>query len=96
MLRNMFLGVPPAAHDPILDFSTALTGTLFYVPSAAFLDDLPPLPGAAATPAAVPAAVPAPAAEPAEAGEPGEPGEDRGSEGSLGIGSLNRRRAQNP
>lgn len=101
MLRNMFFGVPPAAHDRILDFSTALTGTLFYVPPAAFLDDLPPLPGAAAAPEAVPAAVPAPtvpapAAEPEEAGEPGEPAEDRGPDGSLGIGSLNRRRPQNP
>jgi porphyrinogen peroxidase len=45
MLRNMFLGHPPATHDRILDFSTATTGTLFFVPSADFLDDLPDPPG---------------------------------------------------
>jgi porphyrinogen peroxidase len=41
MLRNMFLGDPPGNTDRILDFSTAVTGGLFYVPSADFLDDLP-------------------------------------------------------
>jgi putative iron-dependent peroxidase len=41
MLERMFLGDPPASHDRILDFSTAVTGTLFFVPSADFLDDLP-------------------------------------------------------
>ena len=40
MLRNMFLGKPPASHDRILDFSRAVTGTLFFVPTADFLDDL--------------------------------------------------------
>jgi putative iron-dependent peroxidase len=39
MLRHMFLGSPPAAHDRILDYSTATTGTLFYTPTADFLDD---------------------------------------------------------
>ena len=38
MLDNMFMGTP---HDRILDFSTAVTGTLFFTPSAAFLDDPP-------------------------------------------------------
>ncbi|NUV61173.1 Dyp-type peroxidase [Streptomyces sp. CAI-85] len=46
MLRNMFLGTRPGLHDRILDFSTAVTGSLFYVPTADFLDDLPDLPGA--------------------------------------------------
>ena len=41
MLERMFLGAPPAGHDRILDFSTAVTGTLFFVPSADFLEDLP-------------------------------------------------------
>jgi putative iron-dependent peroxidase len=40
MLRNMFLGDPPGNTDRILDFSTAVTGTLFYAPPAGFLDDL--------------------------------------------------------
>jgi porphyrinogen peroxidase len=39
MLENMFLGLGEAAHDRLLDFSTALTGTLYFVPSADFLDD---------------------------------------------------------
>jgi putative iron-dependent peroxidase len=46
MLRNMFVGKPPGNHDRILDFSTALTGSLFFVPTADFLDD-PPGAGAA-------------------------------------------------
>nr|WP_192830632.1 Dyp-type peroxidase [Mycobacterium sp. UM_NZ2] len=48
MLRNMFLGDPPGNTDRILDFSTAVTGGLFFTPTADFLDDPPPLPGAAA------------------------------------------------
>ncbi|UQW99525.1 Dyp-type peroxidase [Streptomyces sp. RerS4] len=38
MLRNMFLGTPDAAYDRLLDFSTAVTGSLFYVPTPAFLE----------------------------------------------------------
>ncbi|MET9131927.1 Dyp-type peroxidase [Streptomyces antibioticus] len=45
MLRNMFLGTRPGLHDRILDFSTAVTGSLFYVPTADFLADLPGAPG---------------------------------------------------
>lgn len=44
MLRNMFLGDPPGNSDRVLDFSTALTGCLFFVPTADFLDDPPELP----------------------------------------------------
>jgi putative iron-dependent peroxidase len=44
MLTNMFIGRPPGNYDRILDFSTAVTGNLFFVPSADFLDDLPPSP----------------------------------------------------
>src|SRR5690625_4306672 len=47
MLRNMFLGDPPGNTDRILDFSTAVTGGLFFTPAADFLDDPPPLPGSA-------------------------------------------------
>jgi putative iron-dependent peroxidase len=39
MLRNMFVGDPEGNHDRILDFSTAVTGSLYFVPTAAFLDD---------------------------------------------------------
>lgn len=45
MLQRMFLGDPPGNYDRILDFSTPVTGTLFFVPTADFLDDPPPLPG---------------------------------------------------
>lgn len=50
MLRNMFLGDPPGTTDRILDFSTAVTGGLFHVPTADFLDDLPDPPTGAAAP----------------------------------------------
>lgn len=41
MLRNMFIGDPVGNHDRILDFSRAVTGCLFFVPPAAFLEDPP-------------------------------------------------------
>ena len=44
MLKNMFIGDPPGNHDRLLDFSTPVTGTLFFVPTADFLDDLPEAP----------------------------------------------------
>jgi putative iron-dependent peroxidase len=47
----MFLGDPPGNYDRILDFSTAVTGSLFFVPTADFLDDPPALPGTGAAPA---------------------------------------------
>jgi porphyrinogen peroxidase len=50
MLRNMFHGDPPGNTDRILDFSTALTGGLFFSPVLDFLDNPPPLPSAAAEP----------------------------------------------
>jgi porphyrinogen peroxidase len=40
MLDNMFVGKPPGNYDRILDFSRAVTGNLFFVPSATFLDDV--------------------------------------------------------
>ncbi|MFE2554948.1 Dyp-type peroxidase [Streptomyces sp. NPDC059352] len=46
MLRNMFLGDPPGNTDRVLDFSRAVTGGLFFVPSADLLDDLPAAPSA--------------------------------------------------
>ncbi|AKU18897.1 Dyp-type peroxidase [Luteipulveratus mongoliensis] len=42
MLRNMFIGKPPGTYDRILDFSTAKTGALFFVPTADFLEDPAP------------------------------------------------------
>ena len=40
MLENMFVGKPPGNYDRLLDFSRAVTGTLFFVPSATFLDEV--------------------------------------------------------
>ncbi|MDH6140192.1 putative iron-dependent peroxidase [Kitasatospora sp. GP30] len=87
MLRNMFLGRGTAGHDRILDFSTAVTGSLFFVPPADLLDDPPPAGGASdgtAPTAVVPGAAAAATAEPATA-----PPSSR-ADGSLGIGSLRR------
>jgi putative iron-dependent peroxidase len=75
MLTNMFVGDPPGNYDRILDFSRAITSTLFYVPPLEFLDDPPQAPGMAAAVDATPDAA-APEA-------PTKPGD-----GSLGIGSL--------
>ncbi|HET9172209.1 MAG TPA: Dyp-type peroxidase [Actinospica sp.] len=41
MLRRMFLGDVPGRTDRILEFSTAVTGALFFCPSAEFLEDPP-------------------------------------------------------
>jgi porphyrinogen peroxidase len=40
MLSNMFIGDPPGNTDRILDFSTAITGGLFFVPPADWLEDM--------------------------------------------------------
>ena len=40
MLVNMFVGRPPGNYDRLLDFSRAVTGTLFFVPSATFLENV--------------------------------------------------------
>jgi putative iron-dependent peroxidase len=75
MLENMFVGRPPGNYDRLLDFTTAKTGNLFFVPSATFLEnivnDAPPAGQELAD---------APAAAPLQR----EPTRD----GSLGIGSL--------
>ncbi|MDH7788556.1 putative iron-dependent peroxidase [Ochrobactrum sp. 19YEA23] len=40
MLENMFVGNPPGTYDHILDFSRAVTGCLFFVPTLTFLDNV--------------------------------------------------------
>src|SRR5208283_3866409 len=76
MLSNMFVGRPPGNYDRILDFSSAVTGSLFFAPSVSMLETL-----ASAAPAAAVAPASVPAAEPSQ---PPTPMRD----GSLGIGSL--------
>ncbi|MGP0052811.1 MAG: Dyp-type peroxidase [Solirubrobacteraceae bacterium] len=86
MLGNMFIGDPPGNYDRILDFSTAVTGSLFFVPSADFLDD-PPGP-----PAGTPHESAADAAREHAADDAREPAPDEArdarADGSLGIGRL--------
>jgi putative iron-dependent peroxidase len=82
MLQHMFLGDPPGNYDRILDFSTAVTGSLFFVPTADFLDDPPPSPdeaGGATTGGGEETAIP---------GETIPSGPASAREGSLGIGGL--------
>jgi putative iron-dependent peroxidase len=82
MLQHMFLGDPPGNYDRILDFSTAVTGTLFFVPTANFLDDPPPSPGDAAD------ALASPVAQSAAAGENVASQAAADTDESLGIGGL--------
>jgi porphyrinogen peroxidase len=76
MLGNMFIGNPPGTTDRILDFSTAITGGLFFVPSLDLLEDLAP---------SDPAADSARASPEAGAGNGAEAG---AGDGSLHIGGL--------
>lgn len=41
MLQRMFVGDPPGTTDRLLDFSTAVTGSAYFVPTASFLDNPP-------------------------------------------------------
>jgi porphyrinogen peroxidase len=87
MLENMFVGRPPGNYDRLLDFSRAVTGTLFFVPSATMLEDVA---AAQAVPAAPAQAVPSTARSAAEARAPEDDpkAKPRRPDGSLGIGSL--------
>jgi putative iron-dependent peroxidase len=76
MLENMFVGRPPGNYDRILDFSTAVTGNLFFAPSATFLDEVTPEALSDAEHAAT-----SPTVEPPQDIPPMP-------DGSLGIGSL--------
>jgi len=76
MLDNMFIGNPPGTYDHILDFSRAVTGSLFFVPTVDFLDAVEPE-GVAAT------------ADDSAEGKPQDQGaKPAPADGSLGIGSL--------
>jgi porphyrinogen peroxidase len=77
MLENMFVGRPPGNYDRILDFSRAVTGNLFFVPAATFLEEVTP----DVQPAAMEPLAASPAAEPSQSISPMP-------DGSLGIGSL--------
>jgi porphyrinogen peroxidase len=40
MLERMFVGAPLGSYDRLLDFSTAITGSTFFVPTSTMLDEL--------------------------------------------------------
>jgi putative iron-dependent peroxidase len=77
MLINMFIGRPPGNYDRLLDFSRAVTGTLFFVPSTTFLENV-------AAESATPSAGPPADGFGTETARLRQPSSD----GSLGIGSL--------
>src|SRR5579862_9041155 len=78
MLENMFVGRPRGNYDRLLDFSRAVTGNMFFAPSATFLEAVgDDQPVADAAPLAV---------DPAAAD--GSPSARRRGDGSLAIGSL--------
>jgi putative iron-dependent peroxidase len=60
MLHRMFIGAPPGSYDRLLDFSTAVTGTTFFVPTAGMLDELADAGETATDAAPAPATAPAP------------------------------------
>ncbi|AQS88515.1 iron-dependent peroxidase [Neoasaia chiangmaiensis NBRC 101099] len=77
MLQNMFVGKPPGNYDRILDVSRPVTGALFFIPTADFLDGAPDI------------AVAPPAAEDNGEHVPAPPDAQGAASGtSLGIGSL--------
>lgn len=100
MLENMFLGRPRGNYDRILDFSTAQTGGLFYVPPVQLLDGIQDLAPRAGTQEAPTGTAPVfspveaaadqdPVSSPGSAEDPGavEQREEQRCR-SLGIGSL--------
>jgi putative iron-dependent peroxidase len=76
MLQNMFIGLPEGNYDRLLDVSRAVTGGLFFVPSADLLESLADA-GAADADAGDGPADGSPATQPS-----------RPTAGSLNIGSL--------
>ena len=74
MIENMFVGRPPGNYDRLLDFSRPVTGTLFFAPSATFLESVNDADPTAAMSAATPA----------------EPSRSTAcvADDSLGVGSL--------
>jgi putative iron-dependent peroxidase len=97
MMQNMFIGSPEGNYDRLLDFSTAVTGGLFFVPSQPLLERLAdgPLDAGRAPEAPAPAEATGATGSAGPTGSAGAPaaigngatGAARGS-GSLEIGSM--------
>jgi porphyrinogen peroxidase len=81
MLRNMFLGLPEGNYDRILDFSRAVTGSNFFVPSQDVLESLADGP-------LDPSAASAPNDHTADTADGAAGSTPAGGSGSLLIGSL--------
>ncbi len=85
MLRRMFVGEPPGRYDRILDVSTAVTGSLYFVPTVDLLEDGPPdAPDTAGVTDRDGAS---------DGGDEHPPAKPPPSDGSLGIGSLRTTRS---
>lgn len=72
MLDNMFKGSPPGNYDRLLDVSRAVTGSLFFVPSADLLESLATAGGNSP--------------DDGNGASPTDP--NQASDGSLGLGSM--------
>jgi len=81
MIENMFIGRPPGNYDRILDFSTAVTGGLFFIPTTTFLESVSPDQPAQAAPSGENPATSSTSVETSASPAPSKCG-------SLGIGSL--------
>jgi len=81
MIENMFIGRPPGNYDRILDFSTAVTGSLFFIPTTTFLESVSPDQPAQAAPSGENPATSSTSVETSASPAPSKCG-------SLGIGSL--------
>ncbi|MFS8047794.1 Dyp-type peroxidase [Rhizobium sp. BR 314] len=80
MLVNMFVGRPPGNYDRLLDVSRAVTGSLFFIPSAMFLESVES--------DAAPSAAEPVAADRSDDAKPAARNESM--DASLGIGSLRK------
>lgn len=89
MLQNMFIGRPPGNYDRLLDFSRAVTGNLFFVPAASFLENVSDEQSSAEV---VSAGAPADSQSESQSDAPStveaEQSVAPSKDGSLGIGSL--------
>jgi putative iron-dependent peroxidase len=92
----MFVGRPPGNYDRILDFSRAVTGNLFFVPSATFLENVADdqtngdQPALGESPAATAVAETSSSISSPSVPSSSNPSSSNASvrDGSLGIGSL--------
>ena len=85
MLENMFVGRPPGNYDRLLDFSRAVTGNLFFVPSSTFLENVAEDQSAGAESPATPEAETSSTVPSSSISSSSMPSV---RDGSLGIGSL--------